>query len=643
MVSKVSNGHSLDSSEDYFLSTYRMARKPFIKFNSPLKSENLLIVRYTAHFFKLPKWCDKSWNKRPYPARMAYSNQLGAHKMYFSVSLSVVMAVFTFSAFAATDLTTIAEKSGWKQTGRADETERLCHDFQKSYPSRVKCKALGKTPEGRTLYSMIVGKLTDPVVWVQAGIHAGEIDGKDATFWLLKDILTKKIQPDPLAGLCLVFIPIMNLDGHERFAKYNRPNQVGPEEMGWRVTSQNYNLNRDYVKVDAPEMRMITTWWRKVNPVLSLDLHVTDGAQFQPQVGLVVLPTTAFGNSNFHKAGSAFETALVEKMKARGQMALPFYPSFEEEDDPKTGFSRYVSNPRFSQSYWYHQDRLGMLVESHSWKDYANRVKTHYDTVLSSLEVAQEQSKDWRMFGKYSVNGSKVALEFKHTDKHTMIDFPGYEYKKIKSPISGVEVIEYDPSKKQVWKVPFYEELSPSLVVTAPKTGYLIQPSEAAIILPILDVHGIKYSKAKILPPNPQVFRATKTEFNPKSLEGHHTLKVEGEWNEEKVDFPAGMIFVSISQRSPKFILHLFEPKAQDSFLSWGFFNRYFEQKEYMENYVAHQVGLEMLKDPKIKKEFEEKMKDKAFADNSEERYNFFYRKHPSWDVKFNRYPVYKF
>lgn len=563
--------------------------------------------------------------------------------MNFSVRLFGTLAFFTINAFAAPDLTTIGEKSHWTKTGRADETERLCQDFQKAYPSQVKCKALGKTPEGRTLYTMIVGKLTDPVVWVQAGIHAGEIDGKDATFWLLKDILGKKIQPDPLKGLCLVFIPIMNLDGHERFGKYNRPNQVGPEEMGWRVTAQNYNLNRDYMKVDAPEMRMITSWWRKVNPVLSLDLHVTDGAQFQPQVGLVILPTTSIGESGFHKAGSAFETALLERMKARGQMALPFYPSFEEEDDPQTGFSRYVSTPRFSQSYWYHQDRLGMLVETHSWKDYATRVKTHYDTVLSSLEVAQIQSKNWRMFGKYSVNGAKVALEYKHTDKHSLLDFPGYEYRKVKSPVSGAEVIEYNPEKKQNWKVPFYEELVPSLEVTAPKNGYLISPTDAALILPILDVHGIKYSPAKNVPERLQVFRAVKTEFSPKSVEGHHILKIEGEWQEEKVDLPAGMIFVSINQRGPKVLLHLFEPKAQDSFLSWGFFNRYFEQKEYMESYVAHQVGEEMLKDPEIKKEFEEKMKNKEFAANSEERYNFFYKKHPSWDRRFNLYPVYKF
>lgn len=559
----------------------------------------------------------------------------------------ILILMFTFAAFAAPDLSTVAEKSGWKQTGRADETERLCHSFAKAYPSRIKCRSLGKTPEGRNLWSMTVGKTTDPVVWVQAGIHAGEIDGKDAVFWLLKDILSKKIPNDPLKGICLVFIPIMNLDGHERFGKYNRPNQVGPEEMGWRVTSQNYNLNRDYLKVDAPEMRMITKLWREVDPVLSLDLHVTDGAKFQPEVGFIILPNKSHGTSDFHKAGSDFETKMVSIMNLRGHSALPFYPSFEEDDDPKSGFARYVALPRFSQSYWYHRNRLGMLVETHSWKDYATRVKTHYNTVLASLELAQKDGHKWKEIykdlDKADLSGKTVALEFKHTDKITKLTFPGYEYKKVKSPVSNSEVIVYDDTKKQDWKVPFFEELAPSLEVMAPVKGYFVSASDASIVTPILNAHGIKFSTWKQpLPKELLVFRATKTEFSVKSFEGHQTLKVMGEWKPEAATMAPNPIFIPINQKAAKIILHMFEPLAQDSLLSWGFFNRYFEQKEYMENYVTHEVGLEMLKDPAVKAEFENELKKPEFRDNPAARFEFFYKKHPSWDTRMSRYPVFK-
>lgn len=555
--------------------------------------------------------------------------------------------LLTSGVFAAPDLSTIAEKSGWKKTGRADETERLCHAFAKTYPSRVKCKSLGKTPEGRNLLAMTVGKTTDPVVWVQAGIHAGEIDGKDAVFWLLRDILTNKIKQDPLKGICLVFIPIMNLDGHERFGKFNRPNQVGPEEMGWRVTSQNYNLNRDYMKVDAPEMRMITKLWREVDPVLSLDLHVTDGAKFQPEVGLIVLPHMSHGVSDFHKAGSEFENQIIAMMNAHGHSALPFYPSFEVDDDPMSGVSRGISTPRFSSGYWLNRNRLGVLVETHSWKDYPTRVKTHYNTVLSSLELAQKESKKWieiyKELDRENLAGTKVAMDFKHTDKFSELKFPGYEYKKVKSPISGTEVIVYDDTKKQDWKIPFYEELVPSLEVTAPAKGYLISSSDVPMVEPILKAHGILYSDwKKDLPKELQVFRASKVELSAKSFEGHQTLKVAGEWKSEVVSQMKNPIFVPVHQKAARIVLHLLEPLAPDSLLSWGFFNRYFEQKEYMENYVTHEVGLEMLKDSKVKEEFDSEMKKKEFRDNPEARFNFFYKKHQSWDQNLNRYPIFR-
>jgi hypothetical protein len=546
------------------------------------------------------------------------------------------------------DLRTIAEKTAWKQTGRAEETERLCRHFQKQYPSQVSCRILGKTPENRDLFYLVVGNPKNPIVWVQSGIHAGEIDGKDAVFLLLAEILDKRIKPDPLKELCLVFLPIMNLDGHERFGKWNRPNQVGPEEMGWRTTSQNLNLNRDYMKVDAPEMRDILKLWHKMDPILSIDLHVTNGAQFQPEVGLIVLPNDYHGSSSLHLSGKAFETKLVEKMKSKDHLALPFYPSFEIDDDPLSGFSRHVSTARFSHGYWFNNNRLGMLVETHSWKNYANRVKTHHDTVLASLELAQLNIKEWKRAASAMDNkklaGMSIDLEYKRTEKSRMIDFPGYEFTKKKSLVSGKEVIKYNPAVPQIWKIPFYEELKPSLTVEAPNEGYFIQPSDLSWIVPKLKVHDIKYYKWTQSPTQDlKVYRATQTQFSVNSFEGHQTLTTKGEWSKESVQLPIGSIFIPIDQPKARLILQLMEPKAQDAFISWGFFNKAFERKEYMEDYVAEDVATEMLKRPEIQTEFEAKLKsDPDFVKNPEKRFEFFYKKHASWDERLNKYPVFK-
>jgi Zinc carboxypeptidase len=557
--------------------------------------------------------------------------------------LTLLTSTLSF-ALGHLELRTLAEMSGWKKTGRAQETERLCRDFALSYPKHIKCEVYGKTPEGRTLHSIIVVgegfKNSDPTIWVQAGIHAGEIDGKDAVFLLLREIFQENKYSEVLKGLRLVFVPIVNLDGHERFEKFNRPNQTGPEEMGWRTTAQNLNLNRDFAKAEAPEMVALLKLWQKYQPILSLDLHVTDGAQFQPEVGIIT--TTLLKNS-----GKMLESALMEKMLARNVKALPFYPSFERDDDPTSGFARYVSSPRFSQGYWSHQNRLGMLVETHSWKDYANRVHSHHETVLSVLELAHTQGEKWlkeaRELDQRKIGSTDVDLEFKHSEKFKTIEFPGYEYKISSSEISGKKMITYDPKVPQIWKVPLYEELIPSLTVTAPSKGYFIPPTLADWMSEKLKIHGIRFERVKVSKNERlQVFRATKTLFSPGPFEGRQTLVVEGQWIQETVTILASSLFVPIDQKNSQLILQLLEPRAKDSFLAWGFMNAYFEQKEYMEDYVTEVVALEMLKDVKIKEEFEARLKDEEFEKSAPMRLGFFYQKHPSWDRKFNLYPIYK-
>ena len=132
---------------------------------------------------------------------------------------------------------------------------RLCHDFARAH-TNVTCETFGTRPSGARWWRSASARAARPTLLVQGGIHAGEIDGKDAGFLVLRELLDGKLAPAcALDKITLVFVPVFNVDGHERFGANNRPNQRGPEEMGWRTTAQNLNLNRDYVKADAPEMQ----------------------------------------------------------------------------------------------------------------------------------------------------------------------------------------------------------------------------------------------------------------------------------------------------------------------------------------------------------------------------------------------------
>src|SRR3979490_3242398 len=251
----------------------------------------------------------------------------------FAAGVSVAPALGVASKEPA--LQTVAEQSHFLRTGRYDEVVRLCAAYERTWRDAVRCTQFGRTPEGRPMFVLTVsrsGALTPeqarkqnlPVMLMQGGIHAGEIDGKDAGFLALRELLS---EPDAgaLKSFVLVFVPVFNVDGHERFGPWNRPNQVGPQEMGWRATAQNFNLNRDYMTADTPEMQAVLRLLGAWDPVLYVDMHVTDGAEFQHDVSNTLEPFYA-GDEGLHPAGSALVKELNERIAKMGSMPLGFYP-----------------------------------------------------------------------------------------------------------------------------------------------------------------------------------------------------------------------------------------------------------------------------------------------------------------------------
>jgi hypothetical protein len=562
---------------------------------------------------------------------------------------------------ARPDLMTLSEQSGFVRTGRFDEVQRLCADFQTAWPDNVRCVEFGRTPEGRPMLALVAsgdGVLdaraardrNRPVVFMQGGIHAGEIDGKDAGFLALRQMLEGKAAAGALERATLLFVPVFNVDGHERFGRWNRPNQVGPEEMGWRTTSQNLNLNRDYTKADAPEMQAMLRFLTEWDPILLVDLHVTDGAEFEPDVSLNATPTLA-GDEDLVRVAVAFRDALMQKLGTQGSLPLDFYPSFASDDDPASGFAVGVAQARFSQQYWSEHNRLGLLVETHSWKDYPTRVRVTRNAIIDVMEQASAHAGDWQKAASAAdrrgslVGGTPVALAYGNTDHVRTIDFRGYVYTREPSAISGGIRTRYDKARPQIWKIPLRDGVTPSLTVTAPMGGYIVPSAHAAWMRDKLALHGIEtrpLPQAAML--EVEVFRATKSTLAAETFEGRAPRTVEGDWTTERRRVPAGSLLVPIAQAKSHLVMTLLEPRSPDSFVSWGFFNNAFERKEYMEAYVAEDVAEKMLKeDASVKAAFEKRVaEDPAFAKDPAARLDFFYQRHPSWDERLNLYPIYR-
>jgi hypothetical protein len=546
-------------------------------------------------------------------------------------------------------LVTVGEQSGYTRTGRYDETVQLCRDFSRVYEG-VRCEVAGTTLEDRPIVALHVSRGgKKPTIYLQGGIHAGEIDGKDAGFWFLRDLLDGKVAAGALDKIDVVFVPVINPDGHERFGPNNRPNQRGPEEMGFRTNASRVNLNRDYVKADSLEIQAVLGLYRKYEPIVAVDMHVTDGAKFEHDVAVLV-GTFAARADGLDELSKTMSDQLDARLTALGHLPLPFYPSFDKDDDPASGFSVGEAPLRFSQSYASARSKIGILVETHSWRPYKHRVETTYHVLQALFEQAAKDAPAWARIEAEAAEadrrllGGELPVDYDNGPHVVEFPFRGYAYEKKPSDISGGTWITYDETKPQIWNVPLHDEVVAKTSVRVPKVGYVIEGGFAAQLAPVLDHHGIEYKRIDDQPQvDVEVYRATKVTFA-QPFEGRTRATFEGAWTSEKRTLDRGAFFVSLAQPNVRLIVHLFDPEGPDSFAQWGFLQAAFERKEYMEAYVAEEAAREMLaKDPSLRAKFEAALAaDPEMAKSPERRLEFFYKRHPAWDERVNLLPIYR-
>jgi hypothetical protein len=575
---------------------------------------------------------------------------------------------------APQDWLTKAERTEFRETARYDETMDYCRRLEKASPW-IRVTSFGKSGEGRDLPLVIASKdlAFDPVVaaktgkavvLIQNGIHAGEIDGKDASLMLLREIAISKptTAGSLLDHVILLVIPIYNVDGHERFGPYNRINQNGPAEQGWRVTAANLNLNRDYMKADAPEtrawLRLFTAW----RPDLFIDTHVTDGADFQYDVTYLVENNINVAPSVARWATEHIVERVLPALDRAGHLSSP-YIFLRDDTDPGKGLQGGVGGPRFSTSYAALQNRVAFLIETHMLKDYRTRVMATYDLLRLLLEEVNRDPESLRRAVRQadeetvaagrpsatdrSAGRLQIPLRFRSGQKATPVLLKGFQYRRELSEISGGIRIIYEKTPMEM-TMPRYEDIQVAKAVTQP-LGYLIPPSWGNVI-EVLAAHGLRLERlTEPVTAEFESYRFQDVKWQERPFEGRHPVTFEAKPIRETRTYPAGSVLVRLDQPAAKIAIYLLEPDSGEGFVSWGFFDTIFEQKEYAEDYVLEKLAREMLAppsaglapDPKLKKEFEERIRsDKEFAGDPRQRLAFFYERSPWWDSRINVYPV---
>lgn len=553
------------------------------------------------------------------------------------------------------DWLTYYEKSNFLETPRYDETIRYIRRLENASPW-LRLTYFGTSPEGRKLPLVIVDKSgkfaplssklsNKSVILIQAGIHAGEIDGKDAGLMLIRDMVIYKKYADLLDRVTILFMPIFNVDGHERFGPYNRINQNGPKEMGWRVTSQNLNLNRDYMKADAPEMRDWLKVFSEWIPDFFIDCHVTDGADHRYVVTYNIDETQNVVEPVRTWTTRVCMPFLKQAMLKSGFPLSPYVELVDEKDMTK-GIIRGIGTPRYSTGYVALRNRPALLIETHMLKNYKMRVDGTYQTLLHALELVAQESESLHNAvtagdeETEKLAGKKLPLTFEQDRTYEMIDFQGFNFRTEKSSISNDQSVIWENVPID-YKIRYFNAVRETYACVVPFA--FIIPQQWKKVIEILALHGIHMQtlrKEKRLRVDSYYFQNIR--WPGRSFEGRDTMGFDLRHVTEEKIFHEGDYLVSMNQPGNRIIMHLLEPKAPDSFVQWGFFNALFEQKEFGESYKLEILAQDMMRaDSALKREFEQKVaSDTVFAGNAFARLNWFYMRSPYWDPEVNHYPI---
>jgi hypothetical protein len=580
-------------------------------------------------------------------------------RCWASAALTAALLLSPHPAIAQTDWTTKAEATGYRETPTYEETLDYIRRIEKATPTRVRLDFFGTSEEGRPIPFVVVDRdgLFTPkavrstakaVVLVLAGIHSGEIDGKDASLSMLRELAATHSLSHILTNVTVIFVPIYNVDGHERRSRWNRINQNGPREMGFRTNARGLDLNRDFLKADSPEAqafaRLFTAW----RPDLLIDCHVTDGADYRYDVTWSWQPSPAMPRvvSDWM---DGFVTRVQAMAEGSGHLLAP-YIWLRDETAPEQGMDGGVAPPRFSTGYAPLRNRPAILIETHVYKEYGVRVKATHDMLRSILHgIWQSHESLCRTvdgldrakteWGRRFDPKHKVVLRWGLADETEPFVFKTWKSQVVTSEVTGGRYTIYSREPLDV-SIPYRRTPRAEVEVSRP-TGYLV-PSSRSDVAAKLEQHGLRVVRLdRTVEDEFEMYRASNPSWENRSYQGRHPVTASIEAVTEKRAFPKGSFWVPLDQPDADVAIQLLEPQAPDSLFAWGEFDGIFERKEYYEPAVIERlIARRLIEEPELVERLGAEREKDPKLKTPEGMREWFYRNSPYWDGDLGLYPV---
>jgi hypothetical protein len=541
-------------------------------------------------------------------------------------SLALAAGLLPCASSLAAAQQTRAERSKYLETSTYQEVVAFIDSLQ-IRGAKIHVGSIGTSTEGRNIPYVIASRplvntpfeakrLGRPIVYIQGNIHAGEVEGKEALLAILRDLLFDP-KKNVLDSIVLIAVPIYNADGNEVFKPQlqNRGAQNGPEMVGQRPNAQQLDLNRDYIKAEAPETRASLAMFNAWDPDLFVDLHTTDGSfhgyalTYSPSLH----PAAGIAGATF---GGAFVRdsmlpVLRQRMRTRDHFEIFDYGNFSGDEGPRAGpgemrgWSTYEHKPRYGTNYYGLRGRLSILSEAYSHDPFERRVKSTYAFVQEILTLTAERARAVLALTRGSDAAldagriGDVAIRAVLTAKPLMekvIDAPLVQTAEAKAaaatapgggrggrgggagrtacawPLTepGVPCGMQRSGKTVTTVMPVKDRFDATLSARLPG-AYVLPAGTPDSVIAKLRMHGLQVERFDTRLDVPgEAFRVDSVIPARAAFQGHFEIRVEGAWvHTDHIVISAGYV-VRTSQPLGVLAALLLEPQSDDGFATWN-------------------------------------------------------------------------
>ena len=582
---------------------------------------------------------------------------------YFTIATAGLMVIILGSNYF--------DKLGFTSTQEVDlryednysltypEVIEAYQQLDKKY-STAKLLTYGPTDFGKPLHLFVISKskIFNPqtlrkkgyrIVMVNNGIHPGEPCGIDASIKLARDILNKKdglLEIMDSTVLCI--IPVYNIGGAHNRSQYNRANQVGPQEQGFRGNAKNLDLNRDWAPMTSLNAQSFAQIFHLWKPNILIDTHTTNGADYQYVMTLIPSHPMELPPMLGEYYDKVMEPFLYHEMEKSGYEMIPYVSPMGQT--PESGIQQYYNPVRYTTGYGRAFNTITLMTEAHMFKPFSDRVLATYEFIMATIDFTSSNGSILRELREQADNfvankdDYELQWELDTTNVET-ISFKGYEAEFISSEITGGKRLRYDRDKPFTKDIPYYRYYKPTLTVTKPDF-YIIPQAWHEVIhrLQINDVKMHRFERDTVL--EVEAYYITDYKTNMSWNTNGHSLNTNVQMRREmqQIQFYSGDYIIPTNQPTNQYIVEMLEPQGYDSFFTWNFFDSVLQRKEYFSPYVFEDFAKEMLNnDSALREEFEAKKKeDKEFASSPYAQLSFIYQRSPYFEKSFMRYPIFR-